>query len=81
MEVLAIPKLVNLDISGMKMGALPSNIDELVMLQTLVVSGNELTELPPSLANIPTLKRLVARNNQLTSPTGRHGEHPRTENH
>jgi len=70
-EVLAIPKLVNLDISGMKMGALPSNIDELVMLQTLVVSGNELTELPPSMANIPTLKRLVARNNQLTSlPAG-----------
>jgi hypothetical protein len=65
-EVLAIPKLVNLDISGMKMGALPENIDELNMLQTLIVSGNELNELPASLANIPTLKRLVARNNNLT---------------
>ena len=66
-EVLAIPKLVNLDISGMKMGALPKNIDELNMLQTLIVSGNELNELPASLANIPTLKRVVARNNNLTS--------------
>lgn len=66
-EVLAIPKLVNLDISGMKMGALPENIDELNMLQTLIVSGNELNELPASLANIPTLKRVVARNNNLTS--------------
>jgi len=65
-EVLAIPKLVNLDISGMKMGALPENIDELNMLQTLIVSGNELNELPASLANIPTLKRVVARNNNLT---------------
>ena len=65
-EVLAIPKLFNLDISGMKMGALPENIDELNMLQTLIVSGNELNELPASLANIPTLKRLVARNNNLT---------------
>jgi hypothetical protein len=66
-EILAIPKLVNLDISGMKMGALPENIDELNMLQTLIVSGNELNELPASLANIPTLKRVVARNNNLTS--------------
>ena len=66
-EVLAIPKLVNLDISGMKMGALPENIDELNMLQTLIVSGNKLNELPASLANIPTLKRVVARNNNLTS--------------
>ena len=65
-EVLAIPKLVNLDISGMKMGALPENIDELNMLQTLIVSGNELNELPASLANIATLKRVVARNNNLT---------------
>ena len=65
-EVLEIPKLVYLDLSGMKMGALPANIDQLNMLQTLIVSGNELTELPAALANIPTLKRVVARNNQLT---------------
>ena len=70
-EVLSIPKLVYLDLSGMKMGSLPSNIDDLVMLQTLIVSGNELNELPASLANIPTLKRVVARNNNLTSlPAG-----------
>ena len=66
-EVLSIPKLVYLDISGMKVGALPANIDELSMLQTLVVSNNDLTELPATLANIPTLKRVVARNNSLTS--------------
>ena len=41
-----------LDLSGMKMGALPANIDQLNMLQTLIVSSNELTELPASLANI-----------------------------
>ena len=70
-EVLSIPKLVYLDLSGMKMGSLPANIDELSMLQTLVVSGNELNELPAALANIPTLKRVVARNNNLTSlPAG-----------
>ncbi|MGB2424554.1 MAG: leucine-rich repeat domain-containing protein [Flavobacteriales bacterium] len=70
-EVLSIPKLVYLDLSGMKMGSLPSNIDDLVMLQTLIVSGNELNELPASLANMPTLKRVVARNNNLTSlPAG-----------
>ena len=70
-EVLSIPKLVYLDLSGMKMGSLPANIDELSMLQTLIVSGNELNELPATLANIPTLKRVVARNNNLTSlPAG-----------
>lgn len=70
-EVLAIPKLVSLDISGMKIGSLPANIDELSMLQTLGVSGNDLEELPASLANIPTLKRVIARNNKLTSvPAG-----------
>jgi Leucine-rich repeat (LRR) protein len=70
-EVLSIPKLVYLDLSGMKIGALPANIDELSMLQTLIVSGNELNELPATLANIPTLKRVVARNNNLTSlPAG-----------
>ena len=66
-EVFDIPKLVHLDVTGMKMGALPEDIDRLSMLQTLVVSNNDLTELPASLANIPTLKRVVARNNQLTS--------------
>ena len=50
-----------------KIDALPANIDQLNMLQTLIVSGNELTELPAALSNIPTLKRVVARNNQLTS--------------
>jgi Leucine-rich repeat (LRR) protein len=66
-EVFDIPKLVYLDLTGMKMGALPEDFDRLTLLQTLVVSNNDLTELPASLANIPTLKRVVARNNQLTS--------------
>ena len=66
-EVFDIPKLVHLDLTGMKMGALPEDIDRLSMLQILVVSNNDLTELPASLTNIPTLKRVVARNNQLTS--------------
>ena len=65
-EVLDIPKLVYLDVTGMKMGALPEDIDRLTLLQTLVVTNNNLEELPSSLANIPTLKRIVARNNQLT---------------
>ena len=66
-EVLTIPKLVSLDLSGMKMGSLPDNIDQLSMLQTLIVSGNQLETLPATLANIPTLKRIVARNNNLTA--------------
>ena len=66
-EIFDIPKLVNLDVTGMKMGSLPEDIDRLTLLQTLVVTNNDLTELPASLANIPTLKRVVARNNQLTS--------------
>lgn len=70
-EVLAIPQLVYLDLTGMKLGELPSNIDELSWLQTLIVSGNELNELPASLANIPNLKRIIARNNNLSDlPAG-----------
>lgn len=70
-EVLAIPQLVYLDLTGMKLGELPSNLDELSWLQTLIVSGNELNALPASLANIPNLKRLIARDNNLTElPAG-----------
>ena len=64
-EVFDIPKLVNLDVTGMKMGSLPEDIDRLTLLQTLVVTNNDLTELPASLANIPTLK---TRNNQRHKP-------------
>ena len=66
-EVFDIPKLVYLDLTGMKMGSLPDDIDRLTLLQTLVVTNNDLKELPSALANIPTLKRVVARNNELTS--------------
>ena len=42
-EVFDIPKLVYLDVTGMKMGSLPDDIDRLTLLQTLVVTNNDLT--------------------------------------
>lgn len=64
-EILDIPNLVYLDISGMKFGALPENIDRLVTLQTLVASRNDLTELPEQLGNITGLKKLFVNKNDL----------------
>ncbi|MBL6646106.1 MAG: leucine-rich repeat domain-containing protein [Flavobacteriales bacterium] len=64
-EILNIPNLVYLDISGMKFGALPENIDRLVTLQTLVASRNDLTALPEQLGNITGLKKLFVNKNDL----------------
>lgn len=65
-EILAIPNLVYLDISGMKFGALPDEIDRLAALQTLVASRNDLEELPRSLGNLSGLKKLFVNKNDLT---------------
>ena len=66
-EILAIPNLVYLDISGMKFGALPVDIDRLSGLQTLVAQRNELAALPESLGNLSALKKLFVGQNQLTA--------------
>lgn len=66
LEILDIPNLVYLDISGMRFGALPEDIDRLAVLQTLVVTRNDLTALPESLGNISGLKKLFANNNELS---------------
>jgi len=65
-EILAIPNLVYLDISGMKFGAIPDDIDRLAVLQTLVVSRNDLEEVPQSLGNLTGLKKLFLSKNELT---------------
>ena len=65
-EILAIPNLVYLDISGMKFGALPEEIDRLAALQTLVASRNDLEDLPKSLGNLTGLKKLFVNKNDLT---------------
>jgi hypothetical protein len=65
-EILDIPNLVYLDISGMKFGALPESIDRLSMLQTLVASRNDLVALPESLGNLTRLKKLFVNKNDLT---------------
>lgn len=66
-ELLDIPNLVYLDISGMRFGALPDNIDRLATLQTLVASRNELKTLPDALGNLSGLKKLFLNKNDLTS--------------
>ncbi len=64
-EILSIPNLVYLDISGMKFGALPNEIDRLSALQTLIVTRNDLEDLPPSLGNLSGLKKLFVSKNDL----------------
>ena len=64
-EILAIPNLVYLDISGMKFGALPVDIDRLSGLQTLVAQRNELAAVPESLGNLTALKKLFVGKNNL----------------
>ena len=65
-EILAIPDLVYLDVSGMQFGALPPEIDRLASLQTLVAQRNELGALPESLGNLTALKKLFVGKNNLT---------------
>ena len=65
-EILAIPDLVYLDVSGMQFGALPPEIDRLAGLQTLVAQRNELGALPESLGNLMALKKLFVGKNNLT---------------
>ena len=69
-EIFDIPNLVYLDISGMKFGALPVDIDRLSGLQTLVAQRNELAVLPESLGNLSALKKLFVGRNQLTALPG-----------
>lgn len=65
-EILAIPNLVYLDISGMKFGAIPDAIDRLAALHTLVATRNDLEDLPQSLGNLSGLKKLFVSKNELT---------------
>ena len=69
-EIFDIPNLVCLDISGMKFGALPVDIDRLSGRQTLVAQRNELTALPESLGNLSALKKLFSGRNQLKALPG-----------
>ena len=66
-EILEIPNLVYLDISGMEFGALPLDIDRLAGLQTLVAQRNELVALPESLGHLSALKKLFVGKNNLTA--------------
>ena len=65
-EILEIPNLVYLDISGMEFGALPMDIDRLSGLHTLVAQRNALAALPESLGNLGSLKKLFVGKNDLT---------------
>jgi len=65
-EILDIPNLVYLDISGMLFGELPEALDRLVALQTLIVSRNGLSSLPESVGNLTGLKKLFVNGNELS---------------
>lgn len=67
MEILDVPNLVYLDISGMLFGELPEDLDRLVALQTLIVSRNGLSSLPAGLGNMTGLKKLFLNSNELSS--------------
>lgn len=66
-EILDIPNLVYLDISGMLFGELPEAIDRLSALQTLIASRNGFTSLPESLGNLSGLKKVLISGNALTA--------------
>ena len=56
-----------LDLRGLRLSSLPSQIGDLVNLKTLDLGNNQLTTLPPEIGNLTALKRLDLDNNQLTT--------------
>ena len=56
-----------LDLSGLKLEALPDSLFQLTQLQTLYLSGNGLTSLPESFGGLAGLQTLSLRGNGLTS--------------
>ncbi len=59
-------RAVELDLSGRKLWALPSEIGELSSLQQLDLSQNNLTELPPEFGQLVSLQQLDLSENNLT---------------
>jgi Leucine-rich repeat (LRR) protein len=55
--------LMDLDVSGNRISALPEELSNCTALETVNISSNSFIQLPPVLANIPSLIKLIARNN------------------
>ncbi|MDM9581510.1 leucine-rich repeat protein [Nostoc sp. GT001] len=58
---------IELDLSNMKLTALPEAIASLNQLQQLDLSGNELMEVPEAIASLTQLQNLDLSDNQLTT--------------
>ena len=56
-----------LDLSSLKLSALPPEIGQLENLQQLNLAGNQLTALPPEIGQVQNLHRLDLGRNQLTA--------------
>jgi internalin A len=59
--------LMHLDLSGLNLTELPSEIGQLTDLQGLGLHDNQLTNLPPEIGQLTNLQYLTVANNQLTS--------------
>ncbi|GBF94601.1 hypothetical protein Rsub_06716 [Raphidocelis subcapitata] len=59
-----------LDLSDLRLAALPEALWELADLEELSLSGNELPELPEGLARLTSLRRLVLAGNRLRALPG-----------
>ncbi len=59
--------VIGLDLDSLNLRVLPSEIEKLTQLQTLILSRNKLTSLPDSLGNLTSLRQLFLFDNQLAS--------------
>jgi internalin A len=59
--------VTKLDLSSLKLEALPPEIGQLTNLTELDLSGNQLTSLPPEIGKLTELVALFLQGNQLTS--------------
>ena len=66
-EILAFKNLKKLDLSQNKLKEIPSEIANLITLESLVFSDNEITSLPDELSKLSKLKVINLQNNPLSN--------------
>lgn len=65
-KALKAPHIKELDLSGLTLTKLPTELFALTELEVLVISHNCLTEIPDEIAHLKKLEKLIADNNQIS---------------